>query len=115
MPTMALVLATGVGARRDEADWVRGLGLGADDYVTKPFGKEVLARIHALLRRAEAPPLPALRRRLRLTGDEGDTTVSQRVMLRLQGAVRVCRCPVAVPQRIVASCSADESPGPERG
>jgi len=37
-----------------EADRVRGLDLGADDYVTKPFGvRELLARIHALLRRSE--------------------------------------------------------------
>ena len=40
-------------ARLDEADKVVGLELGADDYVTKPFGmREVLARIHAVLRRS---------------------------------------------------------------
>ncbi|MEO8201789.1 MAG: response regulator transcription factor [Gemmatimonadota bacterium] len=39
-------------ARGDEGDKVRGLGLGADDYVTKPFGlRELLARIAAHLRR----------------------------------------------------------------
>lgn len=39
-------------ARSEEADKVRGLRLGADDYVTKPFGVlELLARIEALLRR----------------------------------------------------------------
>src|SRR6266581_1692230 len=40
-------------AKSQELDKVVGLDLGADDYVTKPFGvRELLARIHALLRRA---------------------------------------------------------------
>jgi DNA-binding response OmpR family regulator len=43
-------------AKSQEIDKVVGLELGADDYVTKPFGvRELLARIHALLRRAERP------------------------------------------------------------
>ncbi|MBI2939402.1 MAG: response regulator transcription factor [Chloroflexi bacterium] len=43
-------------ARGDELDKVRGLELGADDYVTKPFSHlELLARVKAVLRRAEAP------------------------------------------------------------
>ena len=42
-------------ARGEEADKVRGLSLGADDYVTKPFGVlELLARVKALLRRTSA-------------------------------------------------------------
>src|ERR687895_72121 len=40
-------------ARGEEADKVRGFRLGADDYVTKPFGVlELLVRIEAILRRA---------------------------------------------------------------
>jgi len=40
------------GHRRDEVDRVVGLELGADDYMTKPFGpRELLARIRAVLRR----------------------------------------------------------------
>jgi DNA-binding response OmpR family regulator len=40
-------------ARRDEADKVLGLEMGADDYVTKPYGlRELLSRIRALLRRS---------------------------------------------------------------
>ena len=42
-------------ARTDEADRVAGLELGADDYITKPFSpRELVARIRAVLRRAEA-------------------------------------------------------------
>ena len=44
-------------AKGQEIDKVVGLDLGADDYVTKPFGvRELLARIHALLRRTAAAP-----------------------------------------------------------
>ena len=42
-------------ARNEEMDKVRGLELGADDYVTKPFSQvELLARIRAVLRRSES-------------------------------------------------------------
>jgi two-component system KDP operon response regulator KdpE len=44
-------------ARGAEGDKVRALDLGADDYVTKPFGaEELLARIRAALRRSDSPP-----------------------------------------------------------
>ena len=44
--------------RDDEASKVQGLELGADDYVTKPFGHlELLARVRAVLRRAQSLPL----------------------------------------------------------
>jgi DNA-binding response OmpR family regulator len=44
-------------AKGQELDKVVGLDLGADDYVTKPFGvRELLARIHALLRRSVPSP-----------------------------------------------------------
>jgi len=47
-------------AKGQELDKVVGLDLGADDYVTKPFGvRELLARIHALLRRTGPPPTTA--------------------------------------------------------
>lgn len=48
--TPALMLS----ARGDRADITRGLSLGADDYVTKPFGlEELVLRIKAILRRSQ--------------------------------------------------------------
>ena len=42
-----------VSAKKDDIDKIRGLGLGADDYLTKPFGvMELIARVKALLRRS---------------------------------------------------------------
>jgi two-component system alkaline phosphatase synthesis response regulator PhoP len=47
-------------ARSDESDKLVGLELGADDYLTKPFSpKELVARVRAVLRRAEAAVVPA--------------------------------------------------------
>ncbi len=51
-PDLPIVMLT---AKGQEVDKVAGLDLGADDYVTKPFGvSELMARIRALLRRCEA-------------------------------------------------------------
>src|SRR5205807_975160 len=44
-------------ARAEEVDRILGLRIGADDYLVKPFSpRELVARVHALLRRAEIGP-----------------------------------------------------------
>ena len=62
--------------KADEEDKVRGLELGADDYVTKPFSpKELSSRVKAVLRRTEMPA-PVEKNILRLAMaelDEGRT------------------------------------------
>lgn len=56
-------------AKDDEMDKVRGLELGADDYITKPFGHlELMARIRAILRRSQIP-LPTPERSRIIVGD----------------------------------------------
>jgi two-component system response regulator RegX3 len=53
-PGLPILMLTAKGAEEDK---VRGLKVGADDYVTKPFGaRELLARIDALARRVKAVP-----------------------------------------------------------
>lgn len=48
-------------AKTEEEDTLTGFGLGADDYVTKPFSpREVVVRVQALLRRVEALSVPAM-------------------------------------------------------
>jgi DNA-binding response OmpR family regulator len=55
-PTTAAIPIIMLTARGEEDDRVRGLELGADDYVTKPFSpKELTARVAALLRRTARP------------------------------------------------------------
>src|SRR5438034_2512953 len=52
-PTLPVIILT---ARGTEDDRVRGLKMGADDYVVKPFSaKELLARVEAVLRRTLKP------------------------------------------------------------
>ena len=56
MPVPILMLT----AKADETDKIIGLGIGADDYMTKPFSiRELLARIAAILRRVKMMQQPA--------------------------------------------------------
>ena len=68
-PALPVIVVT---ARGDEDDRVRGLELGADDYVVKPFGaRELVARVEAVLRRSPERP-DGLPSRLRLGAGEVD-------------------------------------------
>ncbi len=68
-------------ARDDEVDRVLGLELGADDYVTKPFSaRELVARVHAILRRttpADSSRAPAVMELDGISIDTGRREVSR--------------------------------------
>ncbi len=73
-----VIMLTALGQRSDK---LRGLGLGADDYVTKPFDlEELLARVHAVLRRA-SPELASI--------VLGDVTIDFHTMTARRGDVRL--------------------------
>jgi DNA-binding response OmpR family regulator len=70
----------------DELDKVRGLELGADDYMTKPFGHmELMARIRSALRRAEGlggqPHAPYVNNGLRIDFERHQVTVDGKTVL----------------------------------
>jgi DNA-binding response OmpR family regulator len=67
-PTLPVIILT---ARGEEADRIRGLRDGADDYVVKPFSiRELLARVDAVLRRS--PERPSDVRQLEIPGGRVD-------------------------------------------
>jgi DNA-binding response OmpR family regulator len=77
-PELLILMLT---ARVREDDKVEGLGLGADDYVTKPFGaRELLARVEALSRRARRDTTAPAAEQVELDGcviDLGRCTASR--------------------------------------
>ena len=67
-PTIPVIILS---AKGEEADRVKGLKLGADDYVVKPFSvKELLARVEAVLRRS--PERPREKTTVRVPGGVAD-------------------------------------------
>lgn len=74
-------------AKDDDADVIKGLEMGADDYVTKPFSpKELAARVWAILRRSQSTAVPVPARasfnggRLVLDGPRQEATVAGQVV-----------------------------------
>ena len=75
-------------ARGEEGDRVKGLEIGADDYIAKPFSaRELVARIKAALRRvrAQGPAQPDAESRIHM----GDIVVDQRAMRAFRGEQKI--------------------------
>jgi DNA-binding response OmpR family regulator len=114
-----------VSGENSEAAKVRALGMGADDYLTKPFGKgELLARIAALMRRAEPGPAgaatgPLRTGRLELDAGRHRVSVGQTVLTLtptefrlLEALVRVAGDPVAHQRLVRAGWPMEPDPDP---
>ncbi|MBA7594487.1 Transcriptional regulatory protein KdpE [subsurface metagenome] len=70
------------GQQKDEDDIVRGLDYGADDYLLKPVGgKELLARVRAILRRAELPPALDVEKRVTFSDDYLAADIAERKVM----------------------------------
>lgn len=106
---LAIMVVTG---RRDEADRVMALELGADDYLTKPFSaRELLARVRALLRRSKMqagePRRESDARAYRFAGWELNiglrrlTSPQQRVVGLTNGEFNLLIAFLSAPQRVL--------------
>lgn len=70
------------GQQKNEDDIVRGLDYGADDYLLKPVGsKELLARVRAILRRAELPPALDVEKRVTYSDDYLAMDIAERKVM----------------------------------
>ena len=70
------------GQQKNEDDVVRGLDYGADDYLLKPVGsKELLARVRAILRRAELPPALDVEKRVTYSDDYLAVDIAERKVM----------------------------------
>ena len=70
------------GKHTAEEDIVRGLDYGADEYLFKPVGnRELVARVQAVLRRAELPSLPDVRREISYSDDYLTVDIGERKVI----------------------------------
>ncbi len=77
--TVPVIMLT---VRGEEIDKVKGLDLGADDYITKPFSpKELVSRVRAVLRRVEMPS-PAPKTQIRVDDDLSIDFSQRKVIVR---------------------------------
>jgi two-component system, OmpR family, alkaline phosphatase synthesis response regulator PhoP len=108
VPALPVILLTARGA---EEDRVRGLRLGADDYVVKPFSvRELLARIESVLRRS--PERPAGLASLAVPGGEVDL---ERLEVRFEDGERVALSPLERDLlRYLAACAVTPQGAPSR-
>lgn len=100
-PSLADVRIIMLTAKSEDEDIVRGLELGADDYVTKPFSREVLlARINAVLRRND--PLAAGRDLdgLRIDSRAGSATLNGELLSLTRGEFRLIALLASRPGRV---------------
>ena len=100
-PTLADVRIIMLTAKSEDEDVVRGLELGADDYVTQPFSREVLlARIHAVLRRND--PLAAGRDLdgLRIDTRAGSASLNGELLTLTRGEFRLIALLASRPGRV---------------
>lgn len=75
-------------AKADETDLIKGLDLGADDYVSKPFSLKALhARIEAVMRRSDVAPVP-LYSKISFNGGDLEVDLERRSVMKRRAEVR---------------------------
>ena len=120
-PDTASIPVLMVTGKADEADVVLGLGLGAEDYVTKPFRiKELIARVKVILRRLETSTDSRGKSRLNVDVGTGETKLDGKPIQlrpteqRLMRALAIRAGTVLSRAELLASASSTEEEVSER-
>lgn len=97
-PEQPLIMLT---AQGEEPDRVKGLNLGADDYIAKPFSNpELKARVRNLLRRAKPLPERLVQGPLRLSPGSGELEVDGKDLILPKHEFRLLQCLMQQPGRV---------------